>query len=115
MGRKGYLWDIILDGDDEEYRKYTGKIPPPGGSSLERENAMKCKVTLDKEGKIISVGYDDPEETEETPTLKSGPVVEENQTVVELDVPETLKMIPTEDFVKRLQSDIRARIEKKTK
>ena len=104
-----------MDGDDEKYRQYTGKIPPPGGSSLERENAMKCKVILDKEGKIISIGYDDPEETEETPTLKSGPVIEENQTVVELYAPETLKTMPTMDFIKQLQNDIRARSEKKTK
>ena len=68
---------------------------------------MKCQVTLDKEGKIVSVGYPEPEENKETPTLRSGPVVEEEQTLVELDVPEEYTKMPTADFIQRLQIDIR--------
>ena len=50
---------------------------------------MKCQVVVDEKGKIVAVGYGDPPELEtEALTTKSGPVVEENQTLVELDMPE---------------------------
>jgi hypothetical protein len=73
---------------------------------------MKCQVILDKKGKIVTFGYmDQPEleENEEAPTLRSGPVAEKNQTLVELDMPEEYIRMPTADFIQRLQIDIRAK------
>ncbi|MCZ2808103.1 MAG: hypothetical protein O2V44_01965 [Candidatus Bathyarchaeota archaeon] len=73
---------------------------------------MKCQVIVDTKGEIISVGYADPEENEEEPTLRSGPEVEENQKLVEFDVPAEYAKLPTVDFIRRLQIDIQARSEK---
>ena len=72
---------------------------------------MKCQVIVDDRGKIVAVGYGDPPEleTEEALTIKSGPVVGENQTLVELDMPEEYIRMPTADFIQRLQIDIKAR------
>jgi hypothetical protein len=72
---------------------------------------MKCRVIVDEKGKIVSVGYGDPPEpeTEEALTLKSGPVVLENQRLVELDIPEKYMVMPTADLIQRLQIDIKAK------
>lgn len=72
---------------------------------------MKCQVIVDEKGKIVAVGYGEPPEleTEEALTIKSGPVVEENQRLVELDMPEEYVRMPTADLIQRLQIDIKAR------
>ncbi len=78
---------------------------------------MKCQVIVDEKGKIVSVGYGDPPEleTEEALTLKSGPVVGENQRLVELDMPEKYMRMPAADLIQRLQIDIKDKMVKTRK
>ena len=51
-------------------------------------------------------------EAEYYPAPRAGPVAEEGQTVVELDVPDELVRMPVADFVARLQIDAQAKLAK---
>ena len=75
---------------------------------------MKCKVVLNEKGSIISIAYRDPkveEESEEQPTLNSGPVIEENQKLVELDISEEYVRKPTAEIFRLIQTNFRIKKE----
>lgn len=81
---------------------------------------MKCHVVLDEKGQIVAAGYvevPEPEallepEAEYYPILRAGPVAEDGQTVVELDVPDEHVRMPVADFVARLQVNAQAKLAK---
>ena len=76
---------------------------------------MKSKVVLDERGNIISIAYRDPkvilEENEELPTLNSGPVIEEKQKLVEIDISEEIVSKPTVEMFKHIQRNFQIKKE----
>ena len=68
---------------------------------------MHIRAVVDKKGKIVSVGLPDPEENEQEPTLRSGPVLEEGEEEVELDVLDAYRGMPPGDLVEQVQMEIR--------
>ena len=65
-------------------------------------------------GKVVSAAYfDRPEfEAHDYLTPRAGPVVEADQTLIEIDVPKEYKRLPLSDFIERLQDDNRSKFEK---
>ena len=72
---------------------------------------MKCSVVFDKEGKILSMGYSERPELEADDGLiaRGGPVVEADQTIVELYVPDKYAKMPLREFIERVQADVKAK------
>lgn len=72
---------------------------------------MKCHVVLDKEGRIVSVGYLDLPELEELDfkTPRFGPELEPDQTIVELDVENVYARLKPGEILERLHTDIRTK------
>lgn len=76
---------------------------------------MRSKIVLDKDGKIVSIGYFDLPEfpSPEYVTPNFGPEEVADQTRVELDVPEEHVRLPATQMLEKLQVAIQA--EMKTK
>jgi hypothetical protein len=75
---------------------------------------MEIKVVLDKEGKIVSAIYQTKQIPEEYDKLKPhmGPVVEDGQTLVELGAPDEYASYPLPEFVERLTTDVKAKLDR---
>jgi hypothetical protein len=73
---------------------------------------MKCYVVYDKQGNIISASYLDQPLTEEDDyeTLRSEVVPEEDQTLVELEVPNEYTELSPTDFFDRLRIDLQTKL-----
>ncbi len=74
---------------------------------------MKVKVVSD-EGQIVSLGIDEAYNIEDGVAFSFGPVADSGQTTTEVDLPDEylsrpLTDITVDDFVKRLQADLRAK------
>ena len=67
---------------------------------------MHIRAVVDKKGKIVSVALPDPEENEQEPTLRSGPVLEAGEEEVELDVLDAYRGMPSGDLVGQVQMEI---------
>ncbi len=67
---------------------------------------MYIRAVVDKKGTVVSVGLPDPEENEQEPTLRSGPVLEEGEEEVELDALDGYRRMPTGDLVQQVQMEI---------
>jgi hypothetical protein len=67
---------------------------------------MYIRAVVDRKGKILSVGLPDPEENEEEPILRSGPVLEEGEKEVALDLPGECERLPAMNLVQRVQMEI---------
>ena len=73
---------------------------------------MKCHAVLDEKGQIVAAGYVELPEPEAYDYLspRCGPMAEDGQTVVELEVPEEYAKLPLTDFIERLQVDAQAKL-----
>ncbi len=67
---------------------------------------MHIRAVVDKKGKIVSVAFPDPEENEQEPTLRSGPVLEEGEEEVELDVLDAYRGMTPGALVQQVQMEI---------
>jgi hypothetical protein len=66
---------------------------------------MHMRAVIDKKGAVVAVSLPDPQENEEEPILRSGPVLEEGEKEIELDVPgEDGRLSP--DLVRRVKMEI---------
>jgi len=73
---------------------------------------MKCHVVYDKNGKIVSLGYEDlppSPEAYDPQTPRFGPKAEADQTVAELEVPEEYARLSLTDITEQLQVDVQAK------
>ena len=72
---------------------------------------MKYHVVFDRDGNIVSAGYQDRPEPEvyDYLTPRFGPVAEDGQTIAELEIPDEYAKLSLTDFVEQVQVDVKAK------